>query len=252
MKKGSLILRIFLYASLVSLVWLGGYLVLSEVFAVKEIAREEAPQTVTPSMNLPVPASSQWSALVIVDEEREVKRFLFRYADFLSDTMVFVDVPVTTKVELAAGGHEVLSVHNPELPEIFMISDLCRIFSETTWCMAAEEAGEALLSLRPKECYVMEEAAFEKMTEKADGTIKFKEFASVKEAIAEATEHSVTNDTMRDEMMYWESYQDIKKIYYRILPGKALAEEYEPDRFAVQEMVAAFKAGDFTEEENMR
>ena len=227
-------------------------MVLSEVFAVREVAPEETPQTVTPEADLPVPASSQRSVLVVVDETKEVKKFMFRYGDFLADTLVFVEVPVTTKVELPAGGYEVLSVHNPELPELFMISDLCRIFSEETWCMAAEEAGEALLSLRPKECYVMEEAAFEEMTEKADGKRKFKTGVSVKETVANALEHSVTNDTLRDEMLYWESYQDIEKIYYRVLPGKALAEEYQPDRSGVQAMVTALRAGDFAEAETMR
>jgi hypothetical protein len=169
MKKGSRILQLFLYASLVSLVWLGSYVALSEMFQIKEVTPNRPAEEITPAIGLPTTSSSLWSVLVVKDEENEVTEFMFRYADFLADTMVFVNVPVNTKAELASGGYEVLKVHNPELPELFMLSDLCRIFSEATWCMAAEEVGVALLGIRPKECYVIGKTMYESMTETVDG-----------------------------------------------------------------------------------
>lgn len=243
MEKGSFVIRLFLYASLVSLIWLGSYVILSEVFSVAETAPETPGESVTPAVNLPVTASSQWSVLAVVDEEREVTEFWFRYADFLGDMMVFVTVPVTTKAELTTGGHEVLKVHNPELPELFMISDLCRIFSEETWCMAAEEVGVALLGLRPKECYVLEKEAFARMTETTEGQLHFVTPVSVKETIADAVEHAVTDDTLREELVYWESYLDMERIYYKTLPGEALAEEYRPDFAEIQQLVERIQTG---------
>lgn len=243
MKKGSFVLRLFLCASLVSLVWLGGYVFLSEVFAVPETAPTVPEQSVTPAVDLPVPVSAQWSVLVVVDEEREVTAFSFRYADFLSDTMTFVSVPVNTKAELVKGGHEVLSVHNPELPELFMVSDMCRIFSEETWCMAAEEVGVSLLGLRPKECYVIEKALYERMTEQKDGETRFVVPESLKDTIVTVVKQAVTDDTLREELVYLESYGDMDRIVYRKLPGEASAEEYHPAFAEISRMVERLQAG---------
>ena len=148
MKKGSSFLQLFLYASLVSLVWLGSYVLLSEIVTIKDESEKEPSAMVTPAVRLPETTASMWSVLVVRDADENVTEFFLRYADFLSDKLVFVEVPVNTKIELETGGYEVLRVHNPELPELFMISDLCRIFSEETWCMAAEEIGVSLLGAR--------------------------------------------------------------------------------------------------------
>lgn len=247
MKKGSMVLRLFLYASLVSLVWLGTYVGLSGLFSVKEAAPEQPPAPVTPAGNLPATVSTGWSVLVVTDEEREVTEFMFRYADFLKDTLVFVRVPVETKAELVSGGYEVLSVHNPELPELFMISDLCRIFSEETWCMAAEEVGVALLGVRPKHCYVIENTLYEKLTETVNGETRFQTPESVKDVILEVTGHAVTDGTAEEELLYWESYLDVEEVYYRTLPGTATAEEYRPDWDGIQRMTEGFQTGFFEE-----
>lgn len=247
MKKGSNLLQLFLYASLVSLVWLGGYVLLSEVFTVKEEGLKEPPAVATPAANLPETAATMWSVLVVTDEEKDVTKFFFRYADFLSDKLVFVEVPVNTKVQLETGGYEVLLTHNPELPELFMVSDLCHIFSEATLCMAAEEVGVALLGIRPKECYVMEKSFYESLTETVDGRIVFQKPVSVKEVVVAATERAVTDDTLEEELLYWESYLDIEDVYYKKVPGKTLPEEYEPDLVALRQMAEEFRAGIFEE-----
>lgn len=248
MKKGSLALRLFLYASLVSLVWLGGYVVLSEMFAVREDA-PKAPETgVTPAVDVPMTVASQWSVLAVVDEEKEVETFMFRYADFLADAMVFIEVPVNTKVELVKGGYEMLNVHNPELPELFMVSDLCRIFSEETWCMAAEEAGVSLLGIRPKECYVIEEVLYDRMTEQTEGETRFVVNGELMDTVVAVSEQALTNDTLKEELVYLESYSDMDRIIYRNLPGEASAEEYHPDFDKIQRMVEGLQAGVFEEE----
>lgn len=248
MKKGSNLLQLFLYASLVSLIWLGGYVLLSEVFTIKADAEKEPPVVVTPGVRLPETSGTMWSVFAVTDEEKDVAKFFLRYADFLSDKLVFVEVPVNTKVELETGGYEVLRVHNPELPELFMISDLCHIFSEETWCMAAEEVGVSLLGGRPKECYVADKAFYESITESVNGKTEFRKPESVKETIVAATEHAVTNDTLEAELLYWESYLDIEDIYYKMLPGKASPEEYQPDIGALRQMAEEFRLGIFEEE----
>jgi len=248
MKKGSNLLQLFLYASLVSLIWLGGYVLLSELFTIKEDA-EKGPSTVaTPEIRLPETSGTMWSVLAVTDEENDITKFFLRYADFLSDKLVFVEVPVNTKVELETGGYEVLRVHNPELPELFMISDLCHIFSEETWCMAAEEVGVSLLGGRPKECYVADKVFYESITESVNGKTEFRKPESVKETIVAATEHAVTNDTLGEELLYWESYLDIEDIYYKLIPGKASPEEYQPDIGALRQMAEEFRLGIFEEE----
>lgn len=247
MKKGSFALRLFLYASLVSLVWLGGYVALSGIFAVPEPYDHTPQPEITPAVSLPSPVSAQWSVLAVTNEEQEVTAFLLRYADFLADTMVFIEVPVDTKPELVSGGYEVLSVSNPEIPELFMISDLCRIFSKETWCMAAEEVGAALLGVRPKECYFIEEAVYESITETVDGKVRFRSAMSVKDMIVTVEEHAVTNDTLAEEMVYWESYQDMDTMEYKILPGKRTAEEYRPDFDEIAWMVEQLQNGRFGE-----
>jgi len=246
-KKGSNLLQLFLYASLVSLVWLGGYVLLSELFSVKEEFQKEPSVSITPAVRLPETPGTIWSVLVVTDEEKEVTEFFFRYADFLSDKLVFVEVPVTTKAELETGGYEVLKVHNPELPELFMITDLCRIFSEETWCMAAEEVGVSLLGERPRECYVIDKSFYEGITEVRDGRREFKVPESVKETVIATAEHAVTDDTPEAELLYWESYSDVEDVYYKTLPGKASPEEYQPDITEFRRMAEEFRAGIFEE-----
>ncbi len=249
MKKGSFAVKLFLYASLTSLLWLGGYVVLSEVFAVQEIAPEQPDTEELPEVSLPTPVATQWSALAVINEEKDVTAFLLRYVDFVADAMVFVEVPVNTKAELAAGGYEVLSVYHPELPELFMISDMCHIFSEETWCMAAEEVGLALLGVRPKECYIIEEQVYRQLTEETEGQLRFSEALSVRAAIKLAVTHAVTKDTLSEELMYLESYRDLDTLLYTGLPGKALAEEYKPEEQEVHRLVQNLQAGIFSEEQ---
>lgn len=249
MKKGSLALRLFLYASLVSLVWLGGYVVLCEMFAVKEDASKVPEADVTPVVETPMTVASQWSVLAVADGEREVETFMFRYADFLADAMVFIEVPVNTKVELTKGGYEILNVHNPELPELFMVSDLCRIFSEETWCMAAEEAGVSLLGIRPKECYVIEKALYDRLTEQSEEGTRFVVHGELMDTVVTLSEQALTNDTLKDELVYLESYADMDRIIYRNLPGESSAEEYHPDFDEIQRLVEGLQAGVFEEEE---
>lgn len=246
MKKGSFALKLFLYASLVSLLWLGGYVVLSGLFSEQETMPEQPEAEATPEVSLPVPMAMQWSVLAVINEEKDVTTFLLRYADFVADAMAFVEVPVNTKAELAPGGYEVLSVYNPELPELFMISDMCHIFSEETWCMAAEEVGLALLGVRPKECYIMEEEIYGQLTEEVEGRIRFSEVLPLREAITLATEHAVTKDTLLQELVYLESYRDLDMIQYSKLPGESLAEEYKPDMQKIQQLVQNLQAGIFS------
>lgn len=245
MKKGSNLLQLFLYASLVSLVWLGGYVLLSDIFSIKEKEQQDASIIATPAVQLPQTTGTMWSVLVVTDEEKDVTKFFLRYADFLSDKLVFVEVPVNTKVELEAGGYEVLRVHNPELPELFMVSDLCHIFSEETWCMAAEEIGVSLLGGRPKECYVIEKSFYESITESVNGRVEFKKPDSVKDTIVATVTQAVTNDTLAEEMLYWESYLDVADIYYKIIPGKASPEEFWPDIGELRQMAEGFRTGVF-------
>lgn len=249
MKKGSFAVKFFLYASLVSLLWLGGYMILSEVFAVQEIMPAQPDTEVSPEVSLPTPEATQWSALAVINEEKDVTAFFVRYVDFLADAMVFVEVPVNTKAELAAGGYEVLRVYHPELPELFMVSDMCHIFSEETWCMAAEEVGLALLGVRPKECYIIEEQIYRQLTEETEGQIRFSDELSVGAAIKLAVTHAVTKDTLSAELVYLESYRDLDTLVYTKLPGEALAEEYKPEEQKVHKLVQNLQMGIFSEEQ---
>ena len=60
MKKGSNLLQLFLYASLVSLVWLGGYVLLSEFFSIKEEGQKQPAEVVTPAVRQPETAGTLW------------------------------------------------------------------------------------------------------------------------------------------------------------------------------------------------
>ena len=152
-----------------------------------------------------------------------------------------------TKVELETGGYEVLRVHNPELPKLFMVSDLYRIFSGETLCMALEEIGVALFGIRPKDCYIMEQAIYEQLTEPVDGMRQFTSGGSVKETVKTALAHSLTTASLEEEMLYWESYLDVDKVVYTILPGTASAQEYRPNKAEIKRMVQNLQVGLFEE-----
>ena len=265
MKKGSLVLRFFLYASLVSLVWLGGYLALSRLFSVEEPKKEGTGGIISPAVRLPEPKALQWSVLAVKDEEGDVTDFWIRYGDFRSDVLVFMEVPTDTKVELAAGGYEVLKVHNPELPKLFMVSDLCRIFSEETMCMAAEEISTALLGVRPTETYIIEDDVifeakytfdtytfnlvykdvYETLVKTENNRSYFRRDGSVDETIAIVAANAVTNDTEEEELAYWESYSDVDYIYYLSLPGRDGAQEFVPDKEKIAETIGYLETGEY-------
>lgn len=244
MKKGSFALRLFLYASLVSLVWLGGYMVLSKLFFVEEPGRkaEAAP---TPIVQLPESTAKQWSVLAVTDEEGEVTDFWLRYGDFRADVLVFIQIPVDTKVELAAGGYEILKVYNPELPKLFMVSDVCRFFSEETMCMAVEEAGTALLGVRPAESYIIDGETYSHLIKREEGRIYFVRPESMEETIEDVVSNGITNDTAEAELVYWESYADVECIYYMKLPGRDGAQEYVPDEDKIAEMMNCLETGEY-------
>lgn len=75
MKKGSLALRLFLYISLFSLVWLGSYITLSGAFAVQEPSKEPPKEQEPSAAYLPDTLSSYWSVLAVTDGERKVTAF---------------------------------------------------------------------------------------------------------------------------------------------------------------------------------
>lgn len=249
MKKGSFVLRLFLYVSLVSLIWLGGYLALSELFSVDEPKKEETGETNLPGIQLPDPKAKQWSVLVVADEEGDVTDFWIRYGDFRADVLAFMEIPTDTKVELAAGGYEILKVHNPELPRLFMISDMCRIFSDETMCMAAEEIGTALLGVRPTESYIIGTDDYAALTKKENERVYFDREGSVEEKIITLTANAITNDTAEEELAYWESYSDVDCIYYLRLPGRDGAQEYVPDEEKIAETVSCLETGAFEQME---
>lgn len=249
MKKGSVALKVFLYASLFSLVWLGAYVGLSGVFSVAKPSAGSEGSKPQVSADVPETVSSYWSVLAVVDEEQKVTEFFLRYADFLEDALVFVEVPTDTKVELPAGGYEVLSVHNPEIPELFMVSELCGIFSEETLCMAATETAAGILGIRPKACYLLEETFYDTLTEQTGEGKRFLKPVSVKDTIVMVSKQSLTDRTLEEELVYAESYRDVKTVVYRELPGKSEAEEYIPDWAGIKELVELCRTGRFTEEE---
>ncbi len=249
MKKGSFAIRLFLYASLFSLVWLGAYVGLSGVFSVKELSGNEVKSTPAPTPELPNPVASYWSVLVVTEENGTVARFYLRYADFLNDFLAFVEVPVNTKAELSAGAYEVLRVHNPEIPELFKVSELCRIFSDETLCMAAAEVAAGFLGERPKGCYVLEGETFRSIVRETKEGERFVVPDSVKDTILTVFEHSLTDRTLAEELIYTEGYLDIGEIYYTTLPGVAAAEEYLPDLNGIREMAENYRLGISAKEE---
>ena len=78
MKKGSSALRLFLYISLFSLVWLGSYIALSSVFFVQEPSKEPPKEQEPSAVHLPETLSSYWSVLAVTDGERKVSAFFLR------------------------------------------------------------------------------------------------------------------------------------------------------------------------------
>ena len=113
--------------------------------------------------------------------------------------------------------------------------------------MAAEEVGVALLGIRPKDCYIMEQTAYEQLTEQTEEGRRFQTAVSVKDAVRTALEHSLTTASVEGEMLYWESYLDVDKVVYLTLPGTASAQEYRSDKAEIQQMVQDFQAGLFEE-----
>lgn len=114
--------------------------------------------------------------------------------------------------------------------------------------MAAEEIGVSLLGVRPKECYIIEEALYDELTETVEGSRQFREQESLLDTVVTIAGQALTDDTLREELVYLESYEDTERIVYRRLPGEASAEEYHPDFTAIGQMVEGLQAGRFEEE----
>lgn len=115
--------------------------------------------------------------------------------------------------------------------------------------MAAEEVGAALLGVRPKECYVIEESLFETMTETVEDEVRFKMPLGMEETLVSTKAGVVTDAVAREETLYWESYRDMDEVYYKTLPGKASAEEYVPDATEIRLLVERLQTGVFEDGE---
>lgn len=249
MKKDGMALYIFLCAAFGSLFWLGSFVFLSGAFEVK---LEEKREPVTPpavvEADLPVIYPSGFYVIAVSDEEGKIAHFFVQYADFIRDTLVFVEVPENTKLEFSAGAYEVLSVHKPEIPKLFLLSELLSITSKELFCMAAEEAVAGLFGVRPKACYLMGEEQFEGLTKMTEEGIRFLPPESVRETMSDVQNNSVTDQSLKDILVYTESYKDIREIYYRRLPGDDGSGEYRPDLLAAKEMAERLGVGLFEEE----
>lgn len=248
MEKDGMLLKVFLCASLGSLIWLGSFVLLSGAFEVR-IGQKKAPVPQQTSVTeLPTVYSSGWTIFAAEGENGELAAFYLQYADFIRDTLVFVRVPADTKIELSSGAFEVLRVHRPEMPKLFMISELRAIAGEDLFCMAAEEAMGSLLGVRPKGCYLLPKKLFDRIFEENDGKLKFRSEESVPEIIRRVQETAVTDKKAAETMVFTESYCDIKEIYSYTIPGSEQQAGYRTDPELVKEMTERFLAGLFEEE----
>lgn len=248
MEKDGFLIKIFLCASLGSLIWLGSFVLLSDAFEVRmEQKKLPVPQQ-TSATELPTVYSSGWTVLAVKNEEAGITEFYLQYADFIRDTLAFVRIPSNTKIELSSGAYEVLSVHRPEMPKLFMISELLTIAGEDLFCMAAEEAMAGILGVRPKACYLLSETVFEQVFEKNGERIVFRSERPVADTIRKIHETSITDRTVPEALVYTESYCDIKEIFFRTLPGSEQPAGYRPDMDRVKEMTERFLSGLFEEE----
>lgn len=245
MDKDGMLLKIFVCASIGSLIWLGSFVLLSGFFEVQTQTKPETVPVPSQNLELPVVYSSGFTVIAVRGEQDEITDFYLQYADFLRDSLVFVRVPTDTQIELSAGAYEVLRVHRPEMPKLFMLSELLSLAREELFCMAAEEAMGGLLGVRPKACYLLPEELFSELTGKSDAGLQFLAPESMVDTVLTVQHRAVTDRTEKEALIYTESYCDIKNVFYQVLPGEAQTSGYRPDSDAVSEMAQRFEAGMF-------
>lgn len=204
------------------------FVLLSKGMAVRPPQEGKQKPSVTPANPLPETSGAFWSVWAITDGDTISDCYL-RYADFYRDTLVFVHVPVTTSFELTAGGFELMKSFRPEMPKIFRLSGLYALAPEKTFCVAAEEVFSEVLGKRPRECFVMERAEFEKYFEMAPEGPIFRANTDIRQQIAAMYSEAICDRDVREGILYTESYLDVKEILFCELPGSGGPGEFRPD-----------------------
>lgn len=247
MEKNSLMLKIFLCVSLGSLIWLGSFVALSEAFEVKTEPYQTPQITSEPSESLFTAYAKSFTIVAAEDEEHSITEMSLVYMDCTTDTLVVLTVPTNTKIEFSAAAYEVLRVYRPDMPKLFMISELAHSFSEELFCMAAEEAIGGLLGVRPKSCVLVSEATYHALFEQTEQGARLKKPKSVKDTIAAVYRYGISDRSLSEALLYTESYLDLKEIYYGVIPGENLLQEYRPDGDKMRQMAESFAVGSYEE-----
>lgn len=253
MKKKSLFVPFFLYGSLFCILWLAGVLMFTALFQVKPLQNAETPETPGTQTMLPTPISSGFSVLAVVSEDESLVQMYLCHTDFVRDTMSLISVPMNTRTELSRASLEVLSSYQPEMPSLFMPTELYRLFPGKKFCMAAEEMFSGLLGTRPKACYVIHEKLFETFTKKKNGTIEFIAPKDIRKLLLTIHRTEITNRTETEDLIYLESYRDIGALTVSVLPGKDEVQFFRPDTEALAELVLLLTEGrNLSEEERTK
>lgn len=243
MKNAKMIIAVTAALSLSVLILLGGYALLSGIFKIPEPKRKPVVTPVkAPSVST---ETSFWTAIAVQGEDEELERLYLQYTDCIRDVVVFTEIPTDTKAELSLGALEVLRVYRPEMPKLFRVSELMTLSNEPVFCLALQEIVMELTGVRPRGCVLVGKETWEEQT--GGGSVPFETTGTPAEVITAILEKSIAKDLdLETELVYSESFADIRTVFYRTLPGNYEGGEYLPNTALFRAIAQRYAVGDFS------
>lgn len=243
MKQTKMIVGISVTVSLTILILLGGYAFLSGVFKVPEPKRK--PIVMPAGEPIVNTETSFWTAIAISAEDGALERLYLQYTDCIRDTVIFTEIPTDTKAELSLGALEVLRVYRPEMPKLFHVSELMTLSKEPVFCLALQEVVAELTGTRPRGCILIDKDTWEKRLGSVD--TPFEAMGTPAEIIEDILKKSTAKDLVwEEELVYSESFADVRTVFYRTLPGTYEGGEYLPNAALFREFAQQYTVGNFT------
>lgn len=135
----------------------------------------------------------------------------------------YLEIPADTKVNLSEELYKSLQTYGPELPQYFKISNMAESFSENYALTGANRILSELLGVSVTDYVRADKEAMEGWFLAQQGNLSAREFF---DAYAKWLDNSVSDSTIEERWMYYESRKLVQEVQIELVPGSKEKDGY--------------------------
>ncbi len=188
---------------------------LNKVLAVEVAATEQPEVTKEPLPDAPeeVPVTVYY---VMEEHAKKISRIYIEVFPVGTDTVLFMEVPVDTRVNLSEDLYKSLQTYAPELPQYLKLSNMAESFSESYGLTGGNRILSEAVGISFKEYVRTEKEAFSDWLKIMRGEIPDTAFF---EAYTKWLDKTTSSRTTEERWMYYESRKLVHTVVMETAPG---------------------------------